>query len=144
MPTALEKHETLQQDLFNQGLDFQLQNWGLDIEVRRREDANPGDNEYNFVYGEAAGDVLDPTDTVLVATVKGIISSDAYTVTDDASIGLVGMSDIYLFSDSALFKNGDVLTVIRSKSRRYKVIDKESVGQTATVVYKYKLSSIGD
>jgi hypothetical protein len=108
--------------------------YGLDLELYRVRE-----NVHNDVYGVHAGGKSDYIETFI-----GVLVSDDFFASDNAYSGNFEEGFLYTTSQSPLVD--DIISVISTdnKSRRFKIIAKESIGTQTDVITRFKLSNLGD
>ncbi len=151
MTTTIHTQEILIQELQAKKLSFLINNYSLSLELRRITPKTSGvspsslSGEYDH-YGVDYGDVDDKDDSLeLVDTIAGIITGDNFTPTDPFSNAIFGgSSEIALYTKSTIVLSGDIIKVVRTKSRRYKVDVEESLGITKEVFKRWRLLTLGD
>ena len=100
----------------------------------------PAPGVFTDVYGQEAGDEYPNCHGPYV----GIVVGDDFFPTDANSAG--AFQEGWLFVNTCKAESGDLMSIDRDdgKSRRYKIMSKQSLGTTRSVFHKYKLSAVGD
>jgi hypothetical protein len=97
-------------------------------------------NNFTTVYGVDSGE----ENVVHHGEFEAIVVNDDFFPIDPLSGG--AFKEGWLFTNSTLIDVGDRVELDRedSRSRRYKIISKQSIGTTTSVFLKYRLSALGD
>jgi len=108
--------------------------YALDLELyRTRKDI------HTDVYGNHAGGK-----NYLVKDFQGVLVSDDFFASDAGYSG--NFQEGYLYTSDIEPKVSDVVSVAGSdgKTRRFKIIQSESIGTQIEVINRFKLSNLGD
>ena len=111
--------------------------YGVDAEIRKSKKAV--DDKYVKVYQVNASSYGDP-----LPLLKVLVVGDDWTPFDLYSIST--LVEGLLYDPSNVVESGDLITIKRKDGlvRRFKVISKEGVGSTTTVVKRWLISAVGD
>jgi len=95
---------------------------------------------YTDVYGNLSGEHSAASGSII----RALCAGDTFGVTDDHESGL--FKEGWMFTTSSTPNVGDMVDITRAdgRKRRYHVDDKQTLGTSQAVFYKYHLSSRGD
>ena len=108
----------------------------------------PRKNVHSKVYGSSSGEKYEYSDEI-----QGLVTGDDFFPSDMRSSGSFQEGFLYTsyhdkidpldqISFKAVGEKRDNSN--EGRSRQYKVVDKEAIGQTTEVMYRFRISALGD
>jgi hypothetical protein len=114
-------------------LDMLLSMYALDLDLFKVVK-----DDFSDVYGTTGSREDDRTR----CRIQGIVISDDFLPIDPRNAG--SFNEAFLYTNSPLVEVGDLVAIVRadSRSRKYKVINREAIGQTRVVFTRFYISSV--
>tara|TARA_Y100000310_G_scaffold190441_1_gene190423 strand:+ start:1254 stop:1676 length:423 start_codon:yes stop_codon:yes gene_type:complete len=138
-PAFLETIENTYKKIVEAFLPVQIRFLGPNIELFRRTE-----NEYDAVYGPGAG--LPTEESVATASTQALITGEAFTAVDESRVGTFEQGFLWIDPANDQLKVGDLINFTRqgTKIRRVMIEQKDAIGMTTVVMYRYRISTVGE
>jgi hypothetical protein len=116
-------------------LDILLSMYAVDVDLFK-----PIRDDFSHVYGTTGSTEDDKSK----CRIQAVVIVDDFLPVDPKSAG--SFDEAWMYTTSPKVEVGDLIAIVRgdSRSRRYKVINRQAIGQTRAVFYRFYISSVAD